>query len=280
MADQAGPAAETPMPATEVYTQRHNPAFVAEMATRIAGEEAAFFLPNLRPGMHLLDVGCGPGSITAGLAEVVAPGTLVGIDLEAAQLVRARSLVAEQGVMNAFFGVANLYQLPFADASFDAVFAHTVVMGLREPVRALTELRRVLRPRGIIGLRDPDLGTEVIAPATPLLEQRRAFLLRVRQYNGGYPFAGRQLRGYLLAAGFTKVEARASVWSAGSLEETRLRAGWFKAQLLGLAGTGLAEGWIDQQTVDAMDSALDEWAERPDAFSAVTYGEAIGRVSN
>jgi SAM-dependent methyltransferase len=268
------------MPATEVYTQRHNPAFVAEMATRTAGEEAAFFLPNLRSGMHLLDVGCGPGSITVGLAKVVAPGTLVGIDLEAAQLVRARSLAAEQGVMNALFGVANLYQLPFADASFDAVFAHTVVMGLREPVRALTELRRVLRPRGINGLRDPDLGTEVIAPTTPLLEGRRALLLRVRQHNGGDPFAGRQLRGYRLAAGFTRVEASASVWSAGSLEETRLRAGWFKAQLLGLAGTGLAEGWIDQQTVDAMDSALDEWAERPDAFSAVTYGEAIGWVSN
>jgi hypothetical protein len=61
------------------------------MATLTAGEEAAFFLPNLRSGMHLLDVGCGPGSITVGLAEVVAQGTLVGIDLEAgATLISAR----------------------------------------------------------------------------------------------------------------------------------------------------------------------------------------------
>ena len=129
--------------------------------------------------MRVLDVGCGPGSITVGLAGVVAPAPLVGIDV-AAQVGRARDLAGEHGVMNALFGVANLYCLPFPNASFDAVFAHTVVMGLLEPVRALTELRRVLRPGGIIGLRDADVGTEVIFPTSPLLEQRRALLLRVR----------------------------------------------------------------------------------------------------
>jgi SAM-dependent methyltransferase len=263
-----------------VYTQRHNLAFVAEMAARTAAQEAAFFLPYLRPGMQVLDVGCGPGSITLGLAGVVGRGAVVGIDVDPAQVEQARALAGARGVTNARFEVADLYRLPFPDGSFDAAFAHTVVMGLREPVRALAELRRVLRPGGIVGLRDPDLGTEFIAPTTPLLEQRHALLLRVREHNGGDPFVGRRLRGLLLAAGFAKAEATASVWSAGSLEETRHRAVWLKAQLLGLARTGLAEGWIDQETVDAMGSALDAWAERPDAFSAITYGEAIGWVSD
>ncbi len=278
MTDQTSPASEI-MPSAEVYTQHGNPAFLAEMAKRTAGEEAAFFLPYLRTGMRMLDVGCGPGSITVGLAGVVAPAPLVGIDVDAAQVVRARDLAGEQGVMNALFGVANLYCLPFPNASFDAVFGHTVVMGLLEPVRALTELRRVLRPRGIIGLRDADMGTEVIFPTSPLLEQRRALLLRVREHNGD-PFAGRQLRSYLLAAGFAKAEAKASVWSAGSIEETSLRAVWFKAQFVGLARIGLAEGWIDQDSIDAMGSAFDAWANRPDAFSAVMYGEAIGWVTD
>jgi SAM-dependent methyltransferase len=211
---------------------------------------------------------------------VVAPGAVVGIDVEPAQVEQARGLASAHGVANARFQVADLYRLPFLDGSFDAAFAHTVVMGLREPVRALAELRRVLRPGGVAGLRDPDLGTKLIAPTTPLLEPRRTLLLRVRQHSGGDPFAGRRHRGHLLAAGLAKAEATASVWSAGSLEATRGRAVWFKAQLVGLARPGLAERWIDQKTVDAMGAALDAWAEHPDAFSAVTYGEAIGWVSD
>jgi SAM-dependent methyltransferase len=267
------------MPAIEVYTQQHNSAFVAEMAARTAAKEAAFFLPHLRPGMRLLDVGCGPGSITLGLAGVVGPGVVVGIDVDPTQVEQARALALERGATNVRFEVADLYRLPFPDGSFDAAFAHTVIMGLREPVRALVELRRVLRPDGMAGLRDPDLGTEILAPTTPLLDQRRTLLLRVREHNGGDPFAGRRLRGHLLAAHFARAEATASVWSAGSLEETRRRVVWLKAQLLGLARTGLGEGWIDQETLDAMSGALDAWADRPDAYSAITYVEAVGWVS-
>ena len=108
------------------------------------------------------------------------------------------------------------------------------------------------------------MGTEVIFPTSLLLEQRRALLLRVREHNGD-PFAGRQLRKYLLAAGFVKAEAKASVWSAGPIEETSVHAVRFKAQLVGLARIGLAEGWIDQDSLDAMGSAFDAWANRPDA---------------
>jgi len=121
MTDQTSPASEI-MPSAEVCTQHGNPAFLAEMAKCTAGEEAAFFLPYLLTGMRVLDVGCGPGSITVGLAGVVAPAPLVGIDVDAAQVVRARDLAGEQGGMNALFGVANLYCLPFPNASFDAVF--------------------------------------------------------------------------------------------------------------------------------------------------------------
>jgi len=101
----------------------------------------------------------------------------------------------------------------------------------------------------------------------------------LREHNGDL-FAGRQLRKYLLAAGFAKAEAKASVWSAGAIEETSLHAVRFKAQLVGLARIGLAEGWIDQDSIDAMGSAFDAWANRPDAFSAVMYREAIGWVTD
>lgn len=150
-----------------------------------------------------------------------------------------------------------------------AAFAHGVLMHLREPVRALVEIRRVLRPSGIVGVRDADLGGDLFSPVTPLLEQWLALLLRVRQYHGRDPFLGRHHRRLLLEAGFVRAEARASVErSAGSLEETRRSAAWFKAVTHGLARTALAEGWVTQATLDAIMAEIDAWAERPDAFEA------------
>jgi SAM-dependent methyltransferase len=172
----------------ESYSQNANPDFEAELALRTAAKEGAFFLPYLRAGMRLLDLGCGPGSITLGLAEKVAPGEVVGVDLQPSQVAQAQELSAARGVKNVRFEVADIYQLSFPDGSFDAVFAHVVLMHLREPVRALTEMRRVLRPGGIVGVRDCDWGGRIHAPITPLLEQWYALTVWIRQRNGGDPF--------------------------------------------------------------------------------------------
>lgn len=190
MADQSFSQVSTSMPAVESYPQRANPVFEAELALRTASQDAAFFLPSLRPGIRVLDLGCGPGSITVGLAEAVAPGQVVGVDLQPSQVAQAHALGAMRGVMNVRFEVADVYRLPFPDGSFDAAFAHAVLMHLRDPVQALAEVRRVLGPGGIAGVRDPDWGARLHAPATPLLEQWYALTVRVRQRNGGDPFMG------------------------------------------------------------------------------------------
>jgi ubiquinone/menaquinone biosynthesis C-methylase UbiE len=268
------------IPAAEVYSQQANPAFEAELAARTAAEDAAFLIPHLRPGMQLLDAGCGPGSITLGLAELVAPGRVIGIDIQSALVERAGALAAARGVANVRFQVADLYRLPFPDASFDAVFANGVLMHLREPVRALSELRRVLRPGSIAGIRDPDFATILYAPVTPLLEQWLALRVRVRQHNGGDPFLARHYRRLLLEAGFARAEAGASIDSAGSTKEARRHAAFLKAQLWGVARTALAQGWTEQATVDAAAAEIDAWAQRPDAFSATTWCEAVGWVGD
>jgi ubiquinone/menaquinone biosynthesis C-methylase UbiE len=134
------------------------------LARRAAATSAGFFLPHLRPGMRLLDCGCGPGSITLGLAEAVAPGEVVGLDIQPAQVERARVLAAERGVANVRFEVGTAYELPFPDASFDAAIALTVLMHLREPPRALREMKRVLKPRGVLGIADDDAATNLWEP--------------------------------------------------------------------------------------------------------------------
>jgi ubiquinone/menaquinone biosynthesis C-methylase UbiE len=279
MTDQSRSEAAMSKPTVEVYSERDCPAFEAALAVRTASREVAFFLAHLRPGMRVLDVGCGPGSIALGLAEVVTPGEVVGVDLQPAQVEQARALAAERGVANARFEAANIYELPFPNGSFDAVLAHTVLMGLREPVRALQELRRVLRPGGLVGLRDPDWGADLFTPATPLLEQWWAIRLRVLQHNGGQVL-GRQHRRQLLEAGFARAEAQASASSAGSLTDTRRYAGFLKAQLAAHARTAIAEGWLDPSVVEAITEEFDRWGERPDAFSARIYCEAIGWVDD
>jgi ubiquinone/menaquinone biosynthesis C-methylase UbiE len=274
MADQRHTATT---PAREVYSAG-TPAVDSVLARRTVAREAAFFLPYLRPGMRLLDVGCGPGSISLGLAAVVAPGEVIGIDLRPESIAQARA-AAGDSVANARFEVASAYELPFPDASFDAAFAHAVLTHLREPVRALAEVRRVLRPGGVVGVRDPDFGASLYFPSTPLAEQRRALLFRVLEHNGGNPFLGRAHRRLLHEAGFARADAGATVDSAGTPEETRRWAALMKAVQHSAARTALAAGWTDSAALDAMLAEIDAWAEHPDAFFAGTHCHAVGWVS-
>lgn len=264
----------------EVYSQRGNRAFEMALETRTAARDAAFFLPHLRPGIRVLDVGCGPGTITLGLAEAVAPGRVDGVDLQATLVARARTIASERDVENVTFSVANVYNLPFVGGTFDAVFAHAVLMFMSDPVAALVEIRRVLRPGGLVGLRDPDLGSTFLVPTTPRLQQWLDLRVRVRKYDGGDSSRGRHHRELLLEAGFKRAEASASVSSAGSLRETRRLARFDKAQFDGLSQTALAEGWLGPTEAEATGREIIAWGERPNAFSATVWCEALGWVDS
>lgn len=269
---------ETP-PAREAYVHAASHAYDIEMAHRTLERAATFILPHLRPGLRLLDIGCGPGSITLGLAAAVAPGTVVGVDLRPEMVEQARALATARGVANVRFEVASAYALPFPDTSFDVAFAHTLLLHLREPVAALCEVRRVLHPGGVVGLRDPDLASMCIFPPPALWDEYVALRERVRRHNGGDPAMGRKHRHLLLAAGFARAEASASAENYGSLAATRHYAAVLRAMMPGFAETALAEGWADQPMLDAMLAGIDAWAEQPDACYADIWCETIGWVA-
>ncbi|GAC1314393.1 MAG: hypothetical protein NVSMB2_03760 [Chloroflexota bacterium] len=132
--------------AREIYTHGYAEEHQRLYGRRAADQDAAFLISSLVPGMRLLDCGCGPGSITVGLAKAVHPGDVVAIDIAPVQLDRARQLADEHGASNITFQLADIYKLPFPDNSFDAGFAHNVLEHLRDPLAALREMRRVLRP--------------------------------------------------------------------------------------------------------------------------------------
>jgi len=190
---------------------------------RTAENSAAYLLPHLRPDARVLDVGCGPGTITVGLATCVPVGFVIGLDVEPSVLVEARGLPGAPELGNLTFEVGDVFHLGFPDGSFDVVHAHQVLQHLADPVGALSEMRRVCRAGGIVAARDADYGAMFWHPSEPGLAEWQALYRGVSRSVGGEPDAGRHLRSWAIRAGFTRIETSASAWCYASDEE---RAWW------------------------------------------------------
>ena len=256
----------------------YGPAATAIMAIRTAQIHAAFFLPQLKRGMSILDCGCGPGTITIGFAEIVAPGQVVGTEIEDSQVALARDNAAKRNVSNARFEQADIYALPFEDAYFDAVFVSAVLGNLREPVLGLREAYRVLKPGGVIGVKEFDHGGDLLYPPDPALEQYNEFYRRLRSENGHDPESGRKISAFLFAAGFCDVKVSACYESVSD-----------PARLLSIAGVFgglLSEGWGDSfkdrgwATTESIREMSDAWRRFPNALGAFYAGawcEAVAR---
>jgi len=203
------------------YTPGYSAPILSFMEQRTAETHAAFFLPRLMPGWSLLDAGCGPGTITLGLARTVAPGLVTGIDVEDSQFPKSREQ-AEREALNVEFRKASVYQLPFQDHCFDAVFSHALLEHLIDPVAALAELRRVLKPEGLIGIRAGDLGGILIDSESEGPAQGLAAYLANRETNCGDIQVGRKLGRLLRKAEFTLQRMTASY---EVVTETLLRIG-------------------------------------------------------
>src|SRR5439155_24011324 len=117
-------------------------AAVPGVVSRSASRQIAFLVPHLRPGLTLLDCGCGSGAQTLELAALVTPGRVVGIDVDLSQIALARAAAAKRRITNVRFDVADVNAVAIPNGFVDAVFAHTVLQHLREPLRALREMYR------------------------------------------------------------------------------------------------------------------------------------------
>ncbi len=248
------------------------------IAGRTADIHGAFMLPHLRAGMSLLDCGCGPGTITAGLAQMVSPGNVTGIDLEESQLERARENAGKLGLTNVKFECCDVHELPFQDNLFDAVFSHAMLEHLSDPQAVLKEIRRVLKHGGLVGIRCIDLGATLIAPEDATLTRAHDIWLKFRQHCGGDPFMGRRLRALLREAGFTETIGSASSEAWGTPQRTQSMMAALTAEFTGprIAETAIQQGWADQAQMDKAARALEDWGRHADAFMAIAWCEAVG----
>jgi SAM-dependent methyltransferase len=232
-------------------------------------------LPYLRSDLHVLDVGCGPGTITIDFAPRVAEGTVVGVDSSSDVLEAARG-AAEQ-VSNVRFEAGDVYGLEYADDSFDVVHAHQLLQHLADPVAALREMRRVCKPGGVIAVRDADYASFAWAPLDARLDEWLALYRSVARANGGEPDAGRHLLGWAHAAGCRNVDASASVWCFATPDD---RAWWAdswadRIRHSSVADQAIAGGFATRDQLDAIADAFTEWGAHPDAWFAVLHGEVI-----
>jgi SAM-dependent methyltransferase len=247
---------------SETYTPGYSEPTLRLMLQRTAAKHAAFLTPFLYRGMRLLDCGCGPGTITIDLAELISPGHVLGIDLQSAQLRSARHR-ARQRQTRVSFAVASIYALPFLDGSFDAVFAHALFEHLREPVRALREMKRVLRSSGLTAIRSPDWAGWLVHPPNPLIEQGFNLFKQMQIADGGNPHVGRAIKGLLRESGFSNISISASYEIVDDLPTF---VEWL-ANCLELRGQ--AELRQNEKEVRA-------WCEHPDALIAVSWFEGVG----
>lgn len=265
---------ETP---NETYTHSHAPVVVAAHARRTAEEAAWFLLPHLEDHMHLLDLGCGPGSITAGLGRHVT--AVVGVDAAPAVLGEARRHADHQSVDNVDFVAATAYHLPFPDGRFDVVYAHQVLQHLADPVGALSEAARVLRPGGLLAVRDADYATMTHHPHDPLLDRWLDVYHQVARANGGEPDAGRRLLEWVQAAGFVDATATTTTWTYAEPAGREHWADLWAQRIIvdRFAEVAVANGFTTRDELTAIGDAFRAWARRPAGWFAFIHGEVLAR---
>jgi SAM-dependent methyltransferase len=227
--------------------------------------------------MRLLDCGCGPGTITAGVAAAVAPGRVDAVDIEPSQVERARAYAANAGLTNVAVSQANVNSLPFPDETFDAVLAHAVLQHVRSPLEALREMSRVLKPGGVIGLRDDDQGSLLLTPDSPDVLRLIDLSNRVAQRLGFNPYLGRRHRELLRKAGLVDVRVTAACQCDGTSAETELRALVAVESLERATDQMTALGLATPDELRVLREAVIAWGRHPDAISIITWCEAVGR---
>jgi ubiquinone/menaquinone biosynthesis C-methylase UbiE len=261
-----------------VYTHGHHESVLRSHRWRTAENSAAYLLPHLKPHMAVLDVGSGPGTITADLAGRVRQVTASEVTPEALGLARAE--IEGRGLTNVEFVVTDVHDLDFPDDTFCVAHAHQVLQHVADPLRALREMRRVTKPNGFVAVRDSDYAAFAWYPRLPALDAWLTLYQKLARANGGEPDAGRHLLAWARAAGFTDITATSSTWCLATPADRAWWGGMWADRILrsSIAGQALSSGAATQDDLRRISEGWREWAAHDDGWLSVLHGEILCRV--
>ena len=262
------------------YLHGHHESVLRSHRWRTAENSAGYLLAHLRSGQSVLDIGCGPGTITVDIAARVLPGEVTAVDVSQEVLESARAEARSRGLSNVRTATADVHALEFADAAFGVVHAHQVLQHVADPVQALREMRRVCVPGGIVAARDADYAGFIWFPQLPALDRWRDLYEQAARANHGESNAGRQLLSWAQQAGFEHITPTASVWCFATPADRDWWGGMWADRILhsSVARQLLDAGLATSAELTEISEAWRAWAAAPDGWLAIPHGEILCRA--
>ncbi|SJX64565.1 uncharacterized protein SRS1_15382 [Sporisorium reilianum f. sp. reilianum] len=276
------------------YTQGYSEAVLRSHASRTAETSAAFLLPHIKPDAKILDIGCGPGTITTSFAKYVPEGSIVGTDYSAEVVAEAQKRLKQlmeeaksdaerKAAQRCSFQQASVFELPYADDTFDVVYCHQMLLHLPEPVKALKEMRRVCKRGGLVAAREADFSSTVMYPETETFKLWLDTSTAIYRSIGAEPDAGRRLVSWAIDAGYPAGaehitfsssnqayggQPNAKFW--GQMWSERIAAESWKKQ-------ALETGKVTEEQIDQMAQDYVKWGDMPDGVFVMICGEVLLR---
>jgi ubiquinone/menaquinone biosynthesis C-methylase UbiE len=262
------------------YSHGHHKSVVEDHARRSAKDSAGYLIPYIKPTDIILDVGCGPGTITADLAALATQGKVVGCDAVESVLQQGIEHATSRGLTNVTFQKADANTLPFDDNTFDIVHCHQVLQHVKNPVVILKEMRRVVKPGGIVAAREADYKTFAWYPEPPEIARWMELYQKVARANGGEPNAGRYCHVWAREAGFEleTINATWDVWRYSGVRAQQFSRSWSGRILQpGFLETAEREKFATNNEIQNISKAWEHWGDHEQAFIAIPHGEILCR---
>ena len=237
----------------------------------------AYVRPHIEPEMSILDVGCGPGSISVDMGRLVPKGRVVGMDASPDLISEGRAFATQQGVTNVEFQVGDIHALDFPDNTFDIVHAHQVLQHVADPVQALREMKRVTKPGGIVAVRE---GTEIsYYPELPGLKATWSLFATMARLKGTNPLSGNRIHAWAREVGFERsnITCSAGAWCFSTPEEREYWGVSMSTMLSGFGPKAVEMNLISQEDLKDQEEAWRDWIKSDDGWFSSYHGEMLCR---